>query len=96
MRRNSACTQERHFSLSELASPEVGSRQVLKHLHVWMLVELLQAVLVHLGGANVITHHDMVIYRGNLNGRNVLPLLNIDVSYIEPHVTEVGSGLAHL
>ena len=34
--------------------------------------------------------------QGNLNCRDVLPLLNIDVSNVEPHITEISSGLAHL
>ena len=96
MRCNSARTQERHFSLFKLASPEVGPCQVLQHLHIWVLVELLQAVLVHLEGT---IHEDMVMChnsRGNLNRRDVLPLLNIDVPYVEPHITEVSSGFTHL
>ena len=53
MRCDSASTQQCHFSFSELSSPEVGAGQVLQHLHVWVLVKLLQAVLIHLGGTNV-------------------------------------------
>ena len=48
MRRNSPSSQESHLGLFELASPEVGARKVLQHLDIGVLVELLQAVLVHL------------------------------------------------
>ena len=48
MRRNSPSSQESHLGLFELASPEVGTRKVLQYLYIGVLVELLQAVLVHL------------------------------------------------
>ena len=48
MRRNSPSSQESHLGLFKLASPEVGARKVLQHLDIGVLVELLQAVLVHL------------------------------------------------
>ena len=59
-----------------------------------MLVELLQAVLVHLRGEHV--HKDVEKGKSNLNGRDVLSLLNIDVSYVQPNVTEVSSSFTHL
>ena len=62
----------------EILLPEVCPGQVLEHLHVRMLEELLEAVLVH------------------LYGRDILPLLHVDVTDIQPNIAEVRRGLSHL
>ncbi len=56
---------------------EAGMRRVT-HLDVGIFEELLETVLVH------------------LNGGDVLALLHIDVRNVQPHVAEIGRGLANL
>lgn len=59
LRRNATGLEQSHFRFLKLTGTEVRTRQILHHVNVVVLVELLQTVFVHLNRTDVLLLFDV-------------------------------------